>query len=216
MLALLVSLGQWQGRRAEEKRVLQATLEARAKEQPLDLTGPVADAASLLFRRVRARGEFLADRQLFIDNRIHEGRAGFEVVTPLRIAGAREVVLVDRGWIARDASIYPRHPAGPVPAGEVAVSGIAAQPPRRVLELSADTVQGDTWQNLNIDRVAVQTGLALLPIVVLADPPGEGLAGAHERPDTGIEKHLEYQLTWYALAATTLVLWLVLNTRRSP
>ena len=216
MLALFVSLGQWQGRRAEEKRVLQATLEARQVESPVVLTGAVRDAEPLLFRRVRVRGEYLGEKQLFIDNRIHEGQAGFEVVTPLRISGAPDSVLVDRGWIARDAAIYPRHPAVAVPAGEVEVAGLAIQPPRRVLELSGDTVEGDTWQNLHVDRIAKATGLALLPLVVLADPPGAGLAGAHERPDTGMEKHLEYRLTWYALAVTTLVLWLVLNGKRSP
>src|SRR6478672_5906356 len=100
MLALLVSLGQWQGRRAEQKRALQATLEARIHEEPVVLTGSVADGAPLLFRRVRARGEFLPGRQIFIDNRIHEGRAGFEVVTPLRLPDGG-AVLVDRGWVAR-------------------------------------------------------------------------------------------------------------------
>jgi surfeit locus 1 family protein len=180
------------------------------------LTGSVPDAEPLLFRRVRVRGEYVADRQLFIDNRIHAGQAGFEVVTPLRIAGVHDAVLVDRGWVARDAAIYPRHPAVTVPKGEVDVAGLAIQPPRRVLELSADTVEGDTWQNLHIDRIAKVTGLPLLPLVVLADPPGAGLEGAHERPDTGIEKHLEYRLTWYALAVTTLVLWLALNSKRTP
>lgn len=215
MLALLVSLGQWQGRRAEQKRALQATLEARVHEAPVVLTGSVADAAPLLFRRVRARGEFLPERQIFIDNRIHEGRAGFEVVTPLRLADGG-AVLVDRGWVARDAAIYPRHPAAAVPAGPVEVAGLATRPPEHVLELSAATVAGDTWQNLSIERYAAQSGLALLPVVVLAEPPGAGLLGTYERPDTGVAKHVEYQLTWYALAATTLVLWLVLNTKRAP
>ena len=216
MLALFVSLGAWQGRRAEEKRILQAAWDARAAEPPVVLTGAVQDAAPLLFRHVEARGAWLAAKQIFIDNRIHDGRAGFEVVTPLAIAGSGAVVLVDRGWIARDDSLYPRHPEVAVPAGEAHVAGVAARPPARVLELSSATVAGDTWQNLSIERYAAASGLPLLPVVILADSPGEGLAAAHERPDAGIAKHIEYQLTWYALAATTIVLWLVLNTRRSP
>lgn len=216
MFALFAALGAWQGRRAEEKRTLQATWDARSTEPAVVLTGAVGDPAPLLFRRVRAAGEWLADRQIFIDNRIHEGAAGFEVVTPLAIDAGRAVVLVDRGWIARDPAIYPRHPAAAVPAGRVEVAGTAARPPARVLELSADTVAGDTWQNLSIERYAARSGLPLLPVVILADPPGDGLAAAHERPDAGMSKHVEYQLTWYALAATTLVLWLVLNAKRTP
>ena len=47
---------------------------------------------------------------------------------------------------------------------------------------------------------------------------GEMLLFWMDRADSlsGIAKHLEYQLTWYALAATTLVLWIVLNARRTP
>ena len=105
MLALLVSLGAWQGRRADEKRALQAAWDARAAEPPVVLTGAVDDAGPLLFRRVQAHGEWIAAKQLFIDNRIHEGRAGFEVVTPLALAGSPAVVLVDRGWIERDAAM---------------------------------------------------------------------------------------------------------------
>jgi surfeit locus 1 family protein len=216
MLALLLSLGAWQGRRAEEKRAIQAMLDSRSAEPPVQLTGAVPDPAPLLYRRVRARGEWIADRQFFVDNRIHEGRAGFEVVTPLRLAGAQEAVLVDRGWIARDSAIYPRHPEAPVPAGPVEAAGTAIRPPARVLELSPQTVAGDTWQNLSIERYAAHSGLALLPVVVLEDHPAAGLAPANDgaRPDAGIARHLEYELTWYSLAATTLVLWLALNTKR--
>ena len=214
MLALLVSLGNWQARRAEEKRALQSTLEARAGEAPVQLTGAVPDAAPLLFRHVRARGEWLGDRQIFIDNRIHGGRAGFEVVTPLRLEGTRDVVLVDRGWVARVDAIYPKHPAVQVPTGAAEVAGLATRPPGRFVELSSEVVAGDTWQNLSIERVAAATGLALLPVVILAEPPGAGLVAATERPDAGVEKHVEYELTWYSLAATVVVLWIVLNLRR--
>jgi surfeit locus 1 family protein len=189
-------------------------LDARSVEPPLQLTGGLQDPAPLLYRRVRARGEWIAERQFFVDNRIHEGRAGFEVVAPLRLAGAKEAVLVDRGWVARDSAIYPRHPEAPIPPGPVEVAGTAVRPPAHVLELSTQTVAGDTWQNLSIERYAAHSGLALLPVVILADSPGAGLAAAHERPDAGVARHVEYQLTWYALAATTLVLWIVLNVSR--
>lgn len=214
MLALLLSLGRWQLNRAAEKEARQALLDARVRDAPLQLTGPVPTAEPLLYRRVRASGEWVAEKQGFIDNQIHEGRAGFTVITPLRLAGASgAAVLVNRGWIARDAS-YPRPPQVPVPAGRAEVSGIAALPPRRYLELSSDTVAGNVWQNLSIERFASHTGLALLPVLVLDDHPGAGLKGMRERPDAGVAKHYEYALTWFSLAATVLTLWVVLNTRR--
>ena len=213
-IALTVSLGRWQTHRAEEKQELQSLMEARMHETALQLTGSVDSAAPLLYRRVRAAGEWIASGQIFIDNQIHDGRAGFHVVTPLRLDGGKEAVLVNRGWIARSAE-YPRAPSVAVPVGRVEVAGMASLPPRRVLELASTTIAGNVWQNLSIERYAAQTGTTVLPVVVLADIPAPGLTAVHDKPDAGIARHREYALTWFALAATALAFWIALNVRRA-
>jgi surfeit locus 1 family protein len=213
MVALTLSLGRWQVHRAEEKAGRQDLLEKRAGEHPVELKGAGPSPEALLFRRVRASGHYLAAGQIFIDNRIHAGRAGFHVVTPLAIAGSDAVVLVNRGWVGRTAD-YPRPPPVPVPAGEQSVEGLATVPPARVLELSADTVSGSVWQNLSLARYAAWSGKPTLPVVLLA-APAPGLAAVVEKPDAGIAKHREYALTWFSLAATVVALWVGLNLRRA-
>ena len=212
-IALTLWLGRWQVDRGHEKATLQALLEARMHEAPVQLTGPAPSAQPLLYRHVRVKGEWMADRQFFVDNQVHEGRAGFHVITPLRIAGSAAAVLVNRGWIARDAS-YPKAPPVAVPPGAVEIHGLATTPPRRYLELSADTVSGNVWQNLSIERWRASSGVDALPVVVLPDGATPGLAAVREKPDAGIAKHQEYALTWFSLAATALALWIVLNIRR--
>jgi len=214
MLALLVSLGRWQAMRAEEKQTRQALFDMRLAAPPFKLPGASADLETLLFRRVVAEGRYLADAQVFIDNRVHQGRAGFHVVTPLRIDGSAATVLVNRGWVARTAD-YPRPPGVAVPEGPVSVSGVAVTPPARVLELSSETVAGNVWQNLSLTRFRERTRLDVLPYVVLASPPAPGLAAVHETPDAGVAKHKEYSLTWFSLAATVAILWIALNLRRA-
>ena len=214
-VALVFSLGRWQLDRAQEKQSRQALLDRRVAEAPLQLTGMVPSAEPLLYRRVRAAGRWLPERQIYIDNQIREGRAGFHVITPLAIEDRREAVLVNRGWIARDAQ-YPRAPRVEAPPGRVEVEGVAALPPARFLELTAHTVAGDVWQNLSLARYREATGLEVLPVVVLASEPAPGLAPVRERPDAGAAKHEEYAFTWFALGATALALWLGLNLRRRP
>jgi surfeit locus 1 family protein len=214
MIALTLSLGRWQANRAEEKEARQALLERHMLEAPVRLTGPVPSAEPLLFRRVHAEGEWLGERQIYIDNQGREGRAGFAVITPLRLRGSDSVLLVNRGWTPRGRE-YPEAPRVPVPQGPVAVDGLAITPPARFIELSGEAVTGDVVQNLSIERYRARTKLDALPVVVLADPPAPGLAAFTERPDAGVAKHREYELTWFALAATTLVLWIALNTRRT-
>jgi len=212
-IALTLSLSRWQVNRGEEKAARQALLEARLADAPLRLTGMVASPDNLLYRHVRAGGRWLAERQIFVDNQIHDGRAGFNVVTPLQIDGTTDAVLVNRGWVARGPS-YPRPPQAALPDGHVEVSGLATRPPARYLELSGDTVSDGVWQNLSIERFRERTGLAVLPVVILQEGGGNGLVPVRERPDAGIAKHHEYALTWLALAVTALVLWVALNLKR--
>lgn len=213
MIGLTLWLGRWQTDRGDQKEVLQALLEARARDPAVDLAVTPGAGDDILYRHVHAKGQFVAQGQFFVDNQVYEGRAGFHVITPFRIAGSRKTVLVDRGWVERTAA-YPKAPHVDVPGGEVQVAGMAWHPPRRYLELSSDTIEGDVWQNLSIERYRSLAKEPLLSFVVLADAAPEGLTAVHERPDTGIERHREYALTWYSLAATTLVLWLVLNVRK--
>lgn len=212
MVGLTLWLGSWQLGRADEKRARQATLEARMHDTPVRLAGSVAEPGALLYRRVRAAGRWMPERQFFVDNRIHEGRAGFDVITPFALEGGA-AVLVNRGWVARGGE-YPRAPNVPAPTGFAEISGLATLPPARFLELSGEVVEGDVWQNLSIERVAARMGLALLPVVILEAPAGPGLAAVREQPDARVEKHVEYAFTWFALAATAAALWLALNFRR--
>jgi len=167
----------------------------------------------MLYRRVRVAGEWVAIGQVFVDNQMHGGRAGFHVITPLRIRGSDAAVLVNRGWIARGRE-YPLAPAVVVPEGHVDVSGLVWLPPARFLELSPQGIAGNVFQNLSIDRYREARRLDVLPFVVLADTPAPGLAAVRETPRMGVEKHREYALTWFSLAATAFVLWIVMNLRR--
>lgn len=173
LVALTVFLGVWQKHRGDGKERLQALYESRMAQAPVRLAGPLASPAdpadALLFRRVAARGRWLARGQVYIDNQVHEGRAGFAVVTPLELEGGKARVLVNRGWVERTAD-YPRAPEVPVPAGTVEVEGLATIPPR-FLELSPDVIQGRVFQNLTIERYRAWSGLEVLPFVVLADTP---------------------------------------------
>src|SRR5260370_40586389 len=100
-----VTLGDWQSRRAGEKRALGARLE-----------------------QVSVRGEFVAGRTVLLDNKTRRGRVGYEVVTPLKLRDSLHV-LVNRGWIERGRISELR-----TPAGEGQAAGIAPDPPPHARE----------------------------------------------------------------------------------
>ena len=210
LVAATVFLGNWQRHRGAEKEALREQYELAARQPPLELTAST-DAAALRFRPVRASGEFDGRRQVLIDNKVHAGRPGFDVVTPLKLAGADRYVLVDRGWIAQGA-YRSELPQAPPPAGAISIEGRINLPPARYLELKTDAGSGTVRQNLDIDRLAAATGLALLPFVIeQSGDAGDSLVRDWPPPDFGIDQHWSYMLQWYSLAGLGIVLWLALN-----
>lgn len=206
-----VSAGIWQLDRAGQKLAMQAMLDAGAGRPPIDVGASPLNAVEVEHQRARARGTWLAERTLLIDNKVYGGVAGYYVVTPLRIidraAGdARGTppmhVLVQRGWIA--GSPDRREPEIRTPSGEVEVVGELRSPAQRVFELPGAAPQGRVWQNLTLDRYRAATGLTLQPLLLLQTSEAEdGLVRKWERPDLGIDKHRGYAFQWFGLALAT-------------
>lgn len=213
--AAFVLLGNWQAHRAEEKRALGEQFDRALRSPPITLPAAAVDAPSLVHKHVAARGRFVAEYTIFLDNRLRGGRAGYEVLTPLRLAGSDWHVMVERGWIAAPpsrASVPEVH----TPNYEVEVDGIALEHAPRALEAGAPQA-GRVRQNLDVAAFAADTGLRLQPLVIEQhSQTPDGLDRDWPKPDFGIEKHEGYALQWYSFAALAVVLLVVLSMRRAP
>jgi surfeit locus 1 family protein len=214
-IALTVALGNWQSRRAEEKLALGRELDDAARHAVLALPAVPVEAHGYEFSRVSARGEYSPRHTILLDNKVLHGVAGYQVLTPLKIAGGDMHVLVNRGWVAAGAR-RDSLPKIETPAGTETVEGIAVVPSSRILELDAKTEEGIVWQNLVLARYAKWSGLKLQPVVLQqTSASADGLVRAWERPDTGADRHRGYAFQWYALATTILITYVALSFKRA-
>lgn len=217
-MGVTARLGVWQLDRAGQKEALQSALDARSRLPELPMAGlattPQA-APAQHHRRIRLRGEWVGEATLFLDNRQMSGRPGFFVVTPLRLEGrGQEAVLVQRGWVPRDARDRTRLPPVASPAGRVEVAGRMAPPPGRLYAF-AGAESGPIRQNLDLDALASDTGLRLLPLSVVqtqgpeAADGDDGLLREWPRPAVDVHKHYGYAFQWFGLCAliTGLYVW---------
>jgi surfeit locus 1 family protein len=214
-LAAAISLGNWQVRRAGEKLALQERLDDRSHGAPVQIPSQPVAAGAIEYSRVTVRGEFLPQHTILLDNKVHNGQVGYQVLTPLRIEGGELCVLVNRGWVAAG----PRReilPQFPTLAGTQQVEGIAVPPARRYFELGPAVTSGPVWQNLVLGRYAAATRLTLQPFLVQQLNVGDdGLTRIQERPDTGVNMHRGYAFQWYALGVLVVVLYVALNLKRT-
>ncbi len=219
VVAVTVSLGNWQWRRADEKRALQAQRDAAGRDPPIDVSAAGNDIAALDGRRVRVRGRFVSEFGVFIDNRTYRGVAGFHVLSPLRLADSSSHVLVLRGWVASDPRERWRVPKVPTPEVEVQVEGIALRELAHTLELGRTPEPGSAdriWLNVDLDRYRRWSGLVVQqPIVRELGPPqaasgaiDDGLVRDWPQPGGDVEMHVAYAFQWYAMATLAAGLWI--------
>ena len=214
-IALTLSLGSWQSRRADEKLALGRDLDEAARHAVLSLPSLPVDAHAYEFRSVSARGEYSAKHTILLDNKVLRGSAGYQVLTPLKIAGGDVHVLVNRGWVAAGTrrDILPRIET---PSGIATVEGTAVVPGSYIFELDANTEEGMVWQNLVLERYAKWSGLKLQPFVMQQTSEfADGLERVWLRPDTGADKHRGYAFQWYVLATVILMAYVALSFRRA-
>lgn len=215
-MALTASLGAWQLDRASQKRALEAAIEQRGALTPLN-TDQLSGGAEQWHRRVELRGQWLSDKTVYLDNRPMDGRVGFFVLTPLRLQGRSDAVLVQRGWVPRDQADRSKLPQLATPAGEVVVQGRLAATPSRLYELGQGSA-GPIRQNLAPESYAAEIGVALLPGAVLqTQTEPDGLRRDWPAPSVDIHKHYGYAFQWFALCALLLGLYVwfqVIRPRR--
>lgn len=208
-VSLTFGLGRWQLARAAQKEALQAHVEAQAVLPGLDDQALLrsADFAPYLDRKVALRGRWVAHQTVFLENRQMNAKVGLHVITPLQLSGGQSVILVQRGWVARNFLDRTGLPALQTPDGEVQIQGRIAPPPSKLFEPGKSS-RGLIRQNLDLAEFASETGLALLPVsAVQTDPASHGLLRDWPRISTGVEKHYAYAFQWFALSALIAFLY---------
>lgn len=204
-------LGRWQLSRAAQKQAVVDAMTAQEKLAPVDVQvlASGGDLDKHLHRPVRLRGHWLAQRTVFLDNRPMGGQAGLYVVTPLRLDGTSQVVLVQRGWVARNFLDRTQVPEVPTPAGLVALEGRLATFPSKLYAFQGEDL-GRIRQNLDLHAFSAELGVSLLSVSVRQTGPGpDGLRRDWPTFESGIQKHYGYAFQWFGLCGlfATLFIW---------
>lgn len=221
--ALFASLGAWQLDRAESSRATHAQFDGGAAEAALETLPEALDDADR-FRRVELRGSYLG-RHFLLDNMLHEGIAGYHVLTPLRVPGRRERVLVNRGWVPAggDRRVLPDVE---VDGAARVVSGRLERLPRPGLRLAADPDSGAGTSEVAVVQyptaaeLAGRLGEPVFDYQLLLDAGmADGFVREWRAPGVAPERHLGYAGQWLALAIGAVAAAIVIayrTGRRKP
>jgi len=176
----------------------------------------LAAARALEFRPVVDRGTFLNDREMFLGAIDRSGRAGFDVLTPLREAGGR-IVFVNRGFVPT-ALKDPALRAAGRPQGTVRIAGLLRLPPQGKPSWFVPDNRPDLnyWFWIDLPGMAAAARLGdVAPFYIDADAtanPGGWPRGGVTRLALP-NNHLQYAITWFSLAFAMIVIYLLYHRR---
>jgi len=221
-IPLFIKLGLWQYHKAALKQDIQTAFN-RSEQISYPGIDLIKNPEKYQFRKIKITGVYATQYQILIDNQVEQEKAGFYVITPLKIVGNNQYILVNRGWIAGGA----RHtdiPAFETPNGIVNVEGMLWLPTTKIFTLEDKALQDDSsrnwhvvWQNLDMEKYRKKASIQVLPLIIKLDSKSTagGFVRNWEMPTDRIVTNLGYAYQWFGFAFAAFAIYLYMSITRS-
>jgi surfeit locus 1 family protein len=219
-LIILLGLGGWQLQRLSWKEALLArvsALQAAPATSGEAALERMAAGADLDFTRVRLTCPGLASAPFLELFSVREGKAGSRLISACRVAGGGyQSILVDRGFVRDDVSARPRVNVSDLAPVEIVGVLRAPEPGNRFSP--PNDVAGNRWYVRDTTAMALALKAdAPAPLFLMAEVssnPGWQALDPAPLPAEISNRHLEYALTWFGLAAALVGVYAAMLWRK--
>jgi len=217
------ALGTWQVKRKKWKDDLIESLMLKTNAPPVPLPESDAEVANLEFRKVKVKGEFLHNEEIFLGPRSclidgdapvqtsfmatsPNGTSGYHIVTPFVLSDTHEKILVNRGWVPLKEKSAEKRQRGQV-TGEVELVGVVRSNEPKPPFAPINKLDSRIWFARDIEGISAFLGTRPVFIDATVDStvPGGPIGG--QTRATLRNAHLSYVLTWYSVALCTGIMW---------
>lgn len=208
-VAVMVRLGIWQLDRLEQRRAFNARVQAQLDQPLLDLNAALqsgeseSELAGMEYREVQVTGEYDPAGEVVLRNQVWENLPGVHLLTPLRIEGSDQLVLVNRGWVPFEDFTNQNLDQYGEP-GRVTVKGVIRASDNRSGRSSAAAANGTAWTFANLPEIGQHLSYSILPIYI-QQSPDPAWTSLPRRSEVELEltegPHLGYAIQWFLFAA---------------
>ena len=209
---MMLALGCWQLERLQWKRDLIARIEESHTKAPVTALPEDADAVKALeFHYAELTGRYDPKVEFHITPRYLKSELGYHIFTPFVMEDGN-TVLVNRGWVPAAQKERDKRPGSDAPKGKVTVSGMLRLSADRNRFTPPNNPKDNLWFGRDVTAMAEHAGLAHV-VPVSLDIIGEQHMDQLPVPSDGavnlLNDHLQYAITWFAIALGILVIFLV-------
>lgn len=209
LLPVMVGLGFWQLRRADENRGLMQVAAQRREQPPV----PLMQAPQESLQQVIVQGRWV-DNFFLLENQTHQGRNGYQVIGVMALENGSHV-LVNRGWLVAPAlrSELPVVPAAVanVERGELYITPYVLQ----AGPVFAESGWPRRIGKLNVPGLAQELGFDVLPMIVrLREGSPSALTVDWPVVNIAPEKNTAYAIQWFAMSVALVIFYIAISFRR--
>jgi len=209
---LFINLGLWQYNKAKLKQDIQARYNNSLDNEALNLPARLDNPDEWKYKKIKIKGRYETKYQILLDNQTEDSRAGFHVLTPLKIDGSNEYVLVNRGWVA-GGSTHTDTPAITTPENTVEIVGLVWVPSKKIFTLEDKTEHkqwNKVWQHMDMERYRKNVTISVLPVVIKLDTKSNagGFVRNWQLPAEKIATNMGYAYQWFGFAIASILIFL--------
>ena len=210
-VVIMFALGNWQLQRAEQKSARLLAVEQAAQTAQVDLQQVIrSDIDNMLDMPVNFEGSVDAEHFFLLDNKIHKGRVGYQVLAPMQTDSG--TVMTNFGWVAGTGS-RDILPSMKIDTEKARYAGVISLPLDNIMVKETAVVDGD-WpkvlQQTDLKVIQQHYNKQVLPFVVLLTADENSAFVRDWQPVVmAPEKHLAYAVQWFLLAFAALVIFVI-------
>lgn len=213
---VLISLGIWQVSRLQEKQLFLNLINNNLNKVPVDLKTLSGDK---YYAKIVARGEFLTGQNIHLYGRraMSVEKDGYYLITPFKTED-NKIILVTRGWFGSSCKKNIDNIVKNSASSKQIIGVVLPGEQKRRFILNND-VKNNIWFTLDLVEAANVLGLQLEKFYLMMDNEEERHKDIlkplkidnllHIKND-----HLEYAITWFALAIALAVIFTMAYWRK--
>ncbi|XP_012259097.2 surfeit locus protein 1 [Athalia rosae] len=225
-------LGCWQVERRKWKLDLISKIKGRLNNPPVDLPSDLEDLQEMEYQPIKVKGRFIHDKEFIIGPRsllkdgeaasagggifaIGDVQAGYIAVTPFKLEGRPETILINRGWVPMKKR-FPEKRPNDIVDGVVEIVGIVRlNEPRPQFSPKNNPMSGG-WHYRDLNAMADWAKTEPVYLDLITDLKTEDGPIPGQTRVTMRNEHLSYMLTWFSLSSITGWMWYRMFIRKLP
>jgi cytochrome oxidase assembly protein ShyY1 len=214
-VVIMFALGMWQLQRAEEKNLRLLSIKKASQTEQISLQTALLNIDGMIDMPINFDAQADVTRYFMLDNKIHNGRVGYQVLLPLKTSSG--LLLANLGWLPATNSrdVLPRVT---LDGKQMPYTGVVSFPSDNAM-VKETAVIDENWPKLvqQIDFAVIEAmyNARFLPLVVqLDDDPSSGFVRNWKAVVMAPEKHIAYGVQWFLLAFAAIVVFVIAQRKK--